>query len=152
MKLLITALMVFVAVFGVFFFPFPSRYLAQGLLNIAGLQPYPGYVSTAWFCVQWVLSLAVGFGAACVVLRAMDVAPYASSLLAHRRWLTRGLIGTGAYCALVPITFVLSAIPYGGGRVPGWTLLVLIASWLLLGYGLFRTLFQELKTVKRAQT
>jgi len=36
-------------------------------------------------------------------------------------------------------------------RRPAWTVLILLASWIALGYGLFRTLFQELKVVKQAK-
>lgn len=150
MKLLSTAMAVFVAIFGLFFFPFPSEYLARGLLDVAGLKPHPGYLSMAQVGVHSGLSLLVGFGIAFVVFRAMGVGIHVDALVAYRRWLRRGLMGVGAYLVLVPILFVLSAIPYGGGAVPGWTWLILLVSWLSLGYGLIRTLFQELKAVRSA--
>jgi hypothetical protein len=147
MKLLSTAMAVFIAIFGLFFFPFPGKFLARGVLYVVGLEPHPSYL----FMAQVGVSLLIGFGITFVVFRAMGVGIHVGALVAHRSWLQRGLIGVAAFLVLVPILFVLSAIPYGGGAAPGWTWLILLVSWLSLGYGLIRTLFQELKAVRSAK-
>jgi hypothetical protein len=147
-KLLTTALAVFVAIFGVFFFPIETKYVVRNLLAASGMEPHPGNVFLAQLVLHGGLLLLIGFGVASVALRALDVSSHIEALGAHRRWLRRGLLGVGAYLVAVPVLFVLSAIPYGGGAAPGWTWVILLASWISLGYGLFLTLFRELKSAK----
>lgn len=111
MTLLTAALAAFVAVFGLFFFPFPSALLARALLDASGVAPEPGYVNVARMMVHGALSFLVGLGVAFVLFRALDVRSHAKALVKYRRWLRVGLMVMGIYLLAVPMLLVASSLP-----------------------------------------
>lgn len=126
-------------------FPLPSiLYNTLGIIVGHGLLPGPQrYLS--WFVTYGPFVIVSWY-----ILRSLNVSPFVEHLARGRQLAKIGLWLYMLYLVLALGSFILSAIPYGGGSVPKVLGLLLVAVHAFLFSGLFIALFKELPAAQRS--